>query len=110
VVRIGLQPTEELQRPGVILAGPWHPSFRQLVDSSRYLDAMRGLLSSGTAGRSVTFLVHPSDLSSATGQRRRNLHALAEEFGITAKIVADHSVPKGAVRTGSPCLRERSAL
>ncbi len=41
VIRIGLQPTEELERPGTIIGGPYHPAFRQLVESSILLDKMR---------------------------------------------------------------------
>ncbi len=42
VIRMGLQPTEELESPGTILAGPYHPAFRQLVDSSILLRSARG--------------------------------------------------------------------
>jgi len=38
VIRIGLQPTADLQRPGTILAGPWHPAFRQLVEAELFYD------------------------------------------------------------------------
>jgi histone acetyltransferase (RNA polymerase elongator complex component) len=34
VIRMGLQPTEELLKPGTIVKGPYHPSFRQLVQTS----------------------------------------------------------------------------
>jgi histone acetyltransferase (RNA polymerase elongator complex component) len=44
VIRIGLQPTEELEKPGTIIAGPYHPAFRQLVESSILLDKMRSAL------------------------------------------------------------------
>jgi len=33
VIRMGLQPTEELSKPGTIVKGPYHPSFRQLVQA-----------------------------------------------------------------------------
>ena len=33
VIRMGLQPTEELLKPGTIVKGPYHPSFRQLVQT-----------------------------------------------------------------------------
>lgn len=34
VIRMGLQPTEELEKPGTIVTGPYHPSFRQLVQTT----------------------------------------------------------------------------
>ncbi len=36
VIRIGLQPTENIQLGKDVVAGPFHPSFRQLVESNIY--------------------------------------------------------------------------
>lgn len=38
VIRMGLQPTETLLKPGIIVAGPFHPAFRELVSSSILYD------------------------------------------------------------------------
>ncbi|MGL5049375.1 MAG: elongator complex protein 3 [Fusobacteriaceae bacterium] len=32
VIRVGLQPSEDLRKEGVIVAGPFHPAFRELVE------------------------------------------------------------------------------
>lgn len=80
VIRIGLQPTEELERPGTIVAGPYHPAFRQLVESSILLDRMRSALTGRQTGTAARFAVHPAELSSAIGQRRANVLSLTREF------------------------------
>ena len=103
VIRVGLQPTEELERPGTIIAGPWHPAFRQLVESSRFLEKMCSLLSAGDQACTVTFFVNPADLSSAIGQKRRNIHTIKDRSGMNAKIMADPEVPRGAVRKDPSC-------
>lgn len=36
VIRVGLQPTENIQMGKDVVAGPFHPSFRQLVESNIY--------------------------------------------------------------------------
>ncbi|TJX16191.1 radical SAM protein [Tissierella creatinini] len=36
VIRIGLQPTEDIQLGREVVAGPFHPAFRQLVESNIY--------------------------------------------------------------------------
>lgn len=95
VIRIGLQPTEELERPGTIIAGPYHPAFRQLVESSILLDKMRSALrtTTGKTGR-VTFQVNPQDLSAAIGQRRSNIDILKKEFRLQEiRIVEGNNVP-----------------
>jgi histone acetyltransferase (RNA polymerase elongator complex component) len=83
VVRMGLQPTEELERPGTILAGPYHPAFGQLVESSIFLDKMRALLREGRKKRkTAVFGVNPREVSAAVGQRRENIERLKQEFGL----------------------------
>ena len=83
VIRIGLQPSEELEKPGTIIAGPYHPAFRQLVESSILLDNMRSALRTQTGKTSmVTFQVNPKDLSAAIGQRRSTIELLKKEFGL----------------------------
>ena len=93
VVRMGLQPTEELERPGTILAGPYHPAFGQLVESSIFLDSMRAALREvSERGRTAVFGVNPRDISTAVGQRRDNIIRLKKEFGLLAvRIVAGRS-------------------
>jgi histone acetyltransferase (RNA polymerase elongator complex component) len=77
VIRIGLQPTKELGKPGTILAGPYHPAFRQVVESSILLDRMKALLMNRKPSRfEVTFLVNPGDISAAVGQKRSNTEYL----------------------------------
>ena len=94
VIRIGLQPTRELERPGTIIAGPYHPAFRQLVESSILLDNMRAALRSRDGKMDkATFQVNPKDLSAAIGQHRSNIELLKKEFGVrTLRIVAGESV------------------
>jgi histone acetyltransferase (RNA polymerase elongator complex component) len=81
VIRIGLQPTEELEKPGTIIAGPYHPAFRQLVESSILLDAMRSLLMNRKERTdTAVFQVNPKNLSAAIGRRRSNIDILKKEF------------------------------
>ncbi len=100
VIRIGLQTTDELEKPGTIRAGPYHPAFRQLVESSILLDRMKALLTGGKPpGSTVTILVNPGDLSAAAGHRRSNTEYLKKQFALkTIHIRSDRSVPRRAVK------------
>lgn len=90
VIRIGLQSTKELERNGAILAGPYHPAFRQLVESSLLLDTMRQALKNRRdSSASVVFQVSPKDVSAAIGNLQSNVRTLKKEFGLrTIKVVA----------------------
>jgi hypothetical protein len=107
VVRVGLQPTDTLERPGTIVAGPYHPAFRQLVESARFLKRMLSLPVPGTA---VTFLVNPRDLSLAIGQRKENLSLLRERLGRDARVLPDPAIPRGTVSMGRPCSAATDAV
>jgi histone acetyltransferase (RNA polymerase elongator complex component) len=100
LIRLGLQPTEELERPGTILAGPYHPAFRQVVESSVLLDRMKALLEKRKPSCSdVTFLVHPRDLSAAIGQKRSNTKCLKNQFALKAiRVRSDQSLPRRTVK------------
>ena len=99
VIRIGLQPTEELRKPGTIVAGPYHPSFRQHVESSIFLDKMRAVLTGKVfLEHKAVILVNPSDISASIGQKRSNVGILKKEFGIHVIIRSDHNIPKKTVK------------
>lgn len=100
VIRIGLQPTEELERPGTILSGPYHPAFRQLVESCIFLDKMKTMLAeTNKTSPDITFLVHPHDLSSAIGQKRANIKRLKDQFALkTIQVRSDQSLPRRTMK------------
>lgn len=107
VIRVGLQPTEELERPGSVVAGPYHPAFRELVESARFLVKMRQEM---PAGQDPAFLVHPLDLGAAIGHGKRNLAALRKEFGHRTTVQANASVPRGTVAVKRSCARDDDTL
>jgi histone acetyltransferase (RNA polymerase elongator complex component) len=84
VIRIGLQTTPEMEREGTVIAGPYHPAFRSLVESSLFFDRASTLLSQGDfLGKTVVFSVSPRDDSSFRGWRNENLRNLQKSFGLS---------------------------
>lgn len=97
VIRMGLQPTAELESPGVLLAGPYHPAFGQLVESELCFDLMCGLLAGIPAGSRVSFCAPPGRVSDCVGQKRSNLARLSLRFGVEVVAVREDA----AVAAGS---------
>ncbi|AJE03688.1 elongator complex protein 3 [Geobacter pickeringii] len=91
VIRIGLQPTEELEAPGTILAGPWHSAFRQLVEGELWCELLLRLTDGIPPGSGVRLICAPTRVSDVVGQRRRNLERLATERGV--RVVRVDTVP-----------------
>lgn len=87
VIRIGLQPTGELDTGGTVLAGPYHPAFRQLVESALCYDLLSGLTRGIPAGETVTVFCAPSRLSDIAGQMKSNLKRLLAEQGVEVAAV-----------------------
>ena len=83
VIRVGLQTTAEMEQPGAVVAGPFHPAFGALVESSVLLDQATAMLGErDVKGRWVTFHVPARKESSFRGQRNENLRILTERFGL----------------------------
>ena len=75
VIRMGLQPDEELCTPGNIVAGPFHPAFGEFVKSlvlrRRLTPQIKALLSSGR--RKIKILVPKNMESKLRGQQNANI-------------------------------------
>lgn len=83
VIRIGLQPTEQINTGAEIIAGPFHPAFRQLVESRLMLKKMEGMLEgwNNKDRKDIIIYTNPSELSVVTGQKRCNILHLKEKYG-----------------------------
>jgi len=98
VIRLGLQPTAELDSPGVILAGPYHPAFGQLVEAELCYDLMCALAGGLPGGSEVTFLAPTGRVSDLVGQKRRNLIRLSERFDLRVRGVREEgTLPPTAI-------------
>ena len=83
VVRMGLQPTDDLDRAGTILAGPYHPAFRQLVEAELCFDLLEKLVLHHTGDKvPLTVTCSPSRIADVVGQKRANIRRLMTERGI----------------------------
>lgn len=100
VARIGLQSTPELAE--AFIAGPYHPAFRQMVDSSIALRMMELAWSSPGAPDTpdMPFLVHSRYLSTALGQKKGNLFRFKMRYNHAPRLAVDDTVPYEAVRRG----------
>jgi histone acetyltransferase (RNA polymerase elongator complex component) len=96
VIRLGLQTTRELEEPGAVVAGPFHPAFRTLVESALLREMAASLLTAaGPGGEHAAFTLPPADVSNFSGQHRENLIALKERFRLTdIRITADRALPR----------------
>jgi histone acetyltransferase (RNA polymerase elongator complex component) len=96
VARIGLQPTKELERD--FLAGPYHPAFRQLIDSAIFFDMATSLLQVPQKNRQALFLCHPKEVSNLRGQRNENILKLKKHFKLSEILIdGRQELPRGSL-------------
>lgn len=94
VARIGLQPTQELERD--FLAGPYHPALHQLVDSSIFFDMAISLLRTSQKNGRALFLCHPKEVSNLRGQRNENILKLRTHFKLNEILIEERGeLPRG---------------
>lgn len=89
IIRVGLHPSRELEER--LVAGPYHPAFRELCEGELMCSRLLEQLSDIPQG-AITVGVRPQDISRMTGQQKRNLKALAAR-GYIARVVPIDTAP-----------------
>lgn len=97
VIRLGLHAEEEMQSH--VLAGPFHPAFRERCESRLWLEQLREMAKQ-SGKHAFTVLVHPTCVSKAVGQKRENIRALSA-LGYMVRITADAALAPCEMRLGS---------
>jgi len=87
VIRMGLQASIDLETPGVVVAGPWHPAFGELVKSRSWRRRLDQVIASLLPGQKVELAVPAHQLSQARGQHRINLTWLQNKYALEIVIV-----------------------
>lgn len=84
VIRVGLQPTETINNDMEVVAGPFHPAFRQLVESRRMLLKIVKQLEQydNLKGKSVVISTAQNNISNVVGQKACNFKFITEKYGI----------------------------
>jgi len=89
VIRVGLQPTEDIAEGAELLAGPFHPAFRQLVESERWYDLLQRLMAGFGKDAALNIYVAPAKVADVVGQKRVNISRLRSSGRIVAAVRAD---------------------
>lgn len=98
VIRVGLQPTEDIAAGSEVVAGPFHPAFRQLVESAMFRDALAAVARKYPRTAALDLRVNPREETAARGKRNGNLAWLREIGGPErVSLRTDAAVPAGEI-------------
>ena len=100
VIRMGLQPSDELADSATLLAGPYHPAFGHLVRSEILFNSVSALIADRqpSPGADLTLAVHPSQTSTLRGQKNANIERLQKAFDLRSiQIVEDPQLAENQI-------------
>ncbi len=100
VIRVGLQNTEEIADPASenseVVAGPYHPAFRQLVESALWYDAIVGKIKKlNVKVKEVEVTVNPIDANNVIGHKKENILKLKNMYDVDLVLQQDETVKQG---------------
>jgi len=100
VIRIGLQNTEEISNPdnenSQVVAGPYHPAFRQLVEASVWYDKIFDKIKKlNVKVKEVEVTVNPIDVNNVVGHKRENALKLKDTYDVILKVKQDKNIKQG---------------
>jgi len=86
VIRTGLQATEDLGKSDVVLAGPYHPAFGEMVDSYLFYVMLSHSIDSLRVKTDCHLSIHhhPRDTSKVRGMANGNLKKIKDIYPITS--------------------------
>lgn len=90
VIRLGLHHSESLDND--MVAGAYHPAFKELCESKIMLDKAFSILKEINAEGVIELFVSPSCVSKMIGNKRCNIAKL-NESGYNVKIIQSNEVP-----------------
>ena len=103
VIRVGLQNTDEICEPGSneseVVAGPFHPAFGQLVESSMWYDAIvEKIKKLNVKVKEVEVFVNPRDVNNVIGHKKENIRKLRELYEVELIVKQDSKIKQGKSR------------
>ena len=105
VIRIGLQSTDTISDPNKnvaseVIAGPYHESFRQLVDTEMMYDLISEKIKVyENKVKEVEIIANPQDVNNIVGYKRSNIEKIKEVYDVDIKVIQDEKMKKGKLKT-----------
>ena len=100
VIRIGLQNTDEITDPkgekSEVVAGPYHPAFRQLVEAGMWYDAIvEKIKKLNVKVKEVEVTVNPIDANNVIGHKKENVIKLKDTYDVDLILKQDEEIKQG---------------
>ena len=103
IIRIGLQNTDTITDPNQegseVVAGPYHPAFRQLVESGLWYDTiLEKIKQLNVKVKKVQVTVNPQDANNVIGHKRENIEKLKDMYTLDLIVKQDEEIKQGKIK------------
>ena len=103
IIRIGLQNTDTITDPNEegseVVAGPYHPAFRQLVESGLWYDTiLEKIKQLNVKVKKVQVTVNPQDANNVIGHKRENIEKLKDMYTLDLIVKQDENIKQGKIK------------
>ena len=100
VIRIGLQNTEEITDPSdknsQVVAGPYHPAFRQLVEGRLWYDAIVAEIKKiNVKVMQVKIIANQENINNIIGHKKENISKLKEFYDVDVRVETSEEIKPG---------------
>ena len=87
VIRVGLQATDDIQMGEAVIDGPYHPAFRELVESEMIKDYLENeVISNYDLDKELVIRSNKKNISKLIGNKKSNKNYIMKKFGHKLKI------------------------
>ncbi|WP_142414438.1 elongator complex protein 3 [Hathewaya massiliensis] len=81
VVRVGLQPTEDINENAELICGPFHPAFRELMESSLLNEMIFTYMNLGKINSDILLKINPKNISKLYSNKKYYFNFYKEKHG-----------------------------
>ena len=100
IMAIGFEPLDSEIKQELfsekVIAGPFHPAFRGMVESGLWYDAIVNKIKKlNTKVMEVEVTVNPEDMNNVIGYKQENINKLKEIYDVDLIVTSDKNIKKG---------------
>lgn len=99
VIRMGLQPSEDLREEGNVIAGPFHPAFRQLVEGYLFEHLFNMIIHDQMVPEKIR--IHPADETAVRGSKGSRWKKFTSHFTYPITLEFDRQLTRQEIEVVS---------
>ncbi|EJO5348207.1 radical SAM protein [Clostridium botulinum] len=97
VIRIGLQPTEEINENKDVISGPFHPAFRELVEGKIINEAIFSNIENNSK-QNLEIYINNKDISKLYCNRKQFFNEFILQYKVKSfKVIQDETLDRGNI-------------